>query len=281
MASAPPIRPNPPQGAMPPDLRVRNRSVARFATLRSITALMLREMSTSYGRSPGGYVWAILEPLGAILILALGFSLVIHTPSLGSSFILFYATGFLPFNLYQGLALTIARAINFSRPLLFYPSVTWMDAVLARFILNSLTGILVAYLLLAGILAFSDTQTVLDLGPILMSLGLAMLLGLGVGLMNCALMGLVPVWDLIWSVVTRPLFLASGVLFLYEDMPIFAQNILWYNPLIHILGLFRSGFYPMYDPQYVSVTFVVFCGMATMVMGLVLLGRYHRDILNN
>ena len=31
----------------------------RFATLRTITALILREMATTYGRSPGGYVWAI------------------------------------------------------------------------------------------------------------------------------------------------------------------------------------------------------------------------------
>ncbi|MEL6475009.1 MAG: sugar ABC transporter permease, partial [Pseudomonadota bacterium] len=32
----------------------------RFASLRSIIALMLREMATSYGRSPGGYLWAVL-----------------------------------------------------------------------------------------------------------------------------------------------------------------------------------------------------------------------------
>ena len=44
----------------------------RFATPRTILALMLREMSARYGRSPGGYLWALLEPLGAILILSSG-----------------------------------------------------------------------------------------------------------------------------------------------------------------------------------------------------------------
>ncbi|WP_260008654.1 hypothetical protein [Leisingera sp. M527] len=60
-------------------------------------------MSTRYGRTPGGYLWAILEPMAAILFLAIGFSLVIRSPSLGS-FLLFYATGFLPFNLYQSIS---------------------------------------------------------------------------------------------------------------------------------------------------------------------------------
>ena len=35
----------------------------RFASFRAIGALILREMATSYGRSPGGYIWAILEPV--------------------------------------------------------------------------------------------------------------------------------------------------------------------------------------------------------------------------
>lgn len=262
-------------------LPARKRSVQSFASLRAITALMLREMSTRYGKSAGGYVWAILEPLAAIIILGIGFSLLMRSPSLGSSFLLFYATGFLPFNLYQSLSVVIARSINFSRPLLFYPTVTWVDAVIARLILNTLTNVLVAYLLLAIILAMTDTRTVLDLQPILISMALAMVLGLGVGVLNCAIMGLVPVWDTIWSVATRPLFLASGVIFLYEDMPTVAKNILWFNPLLHITGIMRTGFYPMYTPQYISVLFVIICSLVTLAFGLLILGRYHRDILNN
>ena len=252
----------------------------RFATLRAIMALILREMTTRYGRNPGGYVWAILEPLAAILILGFGFSLLLRTPSLGSSFILFYATGFLPFNLYQSLSVTVARSINFSRSLLVYPAVSWIDAVLARFLLNALTSLLVAYLLIAGILAVTDTRVVLDVGPILEALALAMLLGLGIGTLNCALIGLFPTWDLVWSIVTRPLFLVSGIFYIYEDMPSGVQDVLWFNPLIHITGLMRTGFYPMYSPLYISEIFVITIALACLLMGLILLGRYHRDILN-
>ena len=43
----------------------------RFQNLRVIYALILREMGAKFGRSAGGYAWAIAEPLGGILLLAI------------------------------------------------------------------------------------------------------------------------------------------------------------------------------------------------------------------
>ena len=272
MSSAPP--------PVLPALRPTRVPTRRFATLRTVMALVLREMSTRYGRTPGGYIWGILEPLGAIIVLSIGFGLLLRAPPLGTTFLLFYATGYLPFNLYQSVSLMVARAIGFSRPLLLYPAVTWVDAVLARFLLNSLTGILVTIILLAGILTVTDNRTVLDIPPVLMAMALAMLLGLGIGVLNCAVIGLFPVWDVIWSMITRPLFIASGILFLYDNLPQLAREILWYNPLVHITGLMRQGFYPMYKPLYINEIYVALTALVPLVLGLILLGRYHRDILN-
>ena len=74
---------------------------SRFSTLRTVLALMLREMSTTYGRSPGGYLWAILEPAGGIAMMSVAFGLVLRSPSLGTNFPIFYATGYLPFMMYM------------------------------------------------------------------------------------------------------------------------------------------------------------------------------------
>ena len=253
----------------------------RFATLRAVMALMIREMATRYGRSPGGYAWALLEPLGGVIILSVGMAIIVRTPPLGNSFVLFFATGFLPFQVYQNLSNNVARSINFSRALLFYPAVTWVDAVIARFVLNTLTDVLAMLILITGILSVIDTSTLLDIGPILMSLGLAILVGLGVGMLNCVIFGLFPVWMQVWSIVTRPLFLISGVIFLYDDMPAFAQDILWYNPLVHVTGLMRQGFYPTYRGDYISEAYVLTVALVCLFLGIVLMGRHHRDILNN
>ncbi|MEO1732384.1 MAG: ABC transporter permease [Pseudomonadota bacterium] len=253
----------------------------RFSTIRCISALALREMATRYGKSPGGYIWAIVEPMGMIVILALAFSLLVRTPSLGNSFLLFYATGYLPFNLYQTISSFMAYSIAFSKPLLFYPAVTWTDAILARFILNALTGILVMFILLTAISIVVDTRVVITIEPLVISIFLALLLAAGVGMLNCVLFGLYPVWVQIWSIATRPLFIISGVLFIYEDLPKAVQDILWYNPLMHVTGLARKGFFPTYHASYVDVTYVIICGLVPLFLGVVLMGRYHRDILNS
>jgi capsular polysaccharide transport system permease protein len=263
----------------PPVARARRRH--SWASGRVILALMLREMSTRYGRSPGGYLWAFLEPIGAILVMAIGFSLLVRTPPLGSSFILFFATGMLPFTLYQNLTLAVAGSIGFSKGLLKYPIVTWVDSMIARFTLNTLTSLLIIYIVITGILVVTQTRAIIEIGPILLALLLATFLGTGLGALNCALNGMIVPWPLIWSVITRPLFLASGILIMYEDLPEAAQNIIWYVPQIHIAGIMRSGFYPNYIPEYVSVPYVAGFSLVTLCLGLLLLGRFHRDILNN
>lgn len=264
---------------IPPAQRPRRPHRRSFGHPRTIAALMLREMTAKYGRNPGGYVWAILEPLGMILFLSLGFSLMLRSPSLGNSFLLFYATGFLPFNLFNKGSSMIMNALLYSRNLLKYPAVTWFDAVMARALLHFLTDALIAYILLTGVLLVVDSRTILDFGPIILSFALAGLLGLGVGLVNCVIAGFFPVWRTIWGIFTRPLFLASGIIWIYPNLPAAAANILWYNPLVHITGLARMGYYPTFEPQYISILFVVGLSLILTALGLLLMRRFHLEIL--
>jgi capsular polysaccharide transport system permease protein len=254
----------------------------RFKTARTIMALMLREMTTSYGRSPGGYVWAILEPVGAVAMITvmLSIGLRVRTPSLGTSFVLFYATGMLSFLMYQRIQVPVTKAITFSRPLLFYPGVTYMDAILARFLLNFLTQLTAFGLIMVGILVAFETRAVLDLLPILTAISMAALLALGIGTLNSYLMPTYPLWNSLWGIFTAPLFFLSTVFYTFEDLPMTGQYFLWFNPLVHVVGVMRRGFYPNYDAPWVSMLYVYGLALGLLFLGIVLLGRYHRDILN-
>lgn len=254
----------------------------RFKTARTIFALMMREMSTTYGRSPGGYIWAIVEPLGAITMMTLFMvaGLRIRTPSLGINFPMFYATGMLPFQMYLHSSNAVSRAIGYSRPLLFYPGVTYVDAILSRFLLSVMTRILVSYLVFGGIIVLFETRTALDIEAILLSVSMAAAFGFGVGCLNAYLIPTFPLWDSMWGILTAPLFFMSTIIFTFENLPPLGQDILWYNPLVHVVGMMRRGFYPTYDALYVSPTYVFGVSLICMTAGLVLLGRYYRDILN-
>jgi capsular polysaccharide transport system permease protein len=272
------MQPSPPLQPLPEAaLRVPRRP---FASLRTIVALMLREMATTYGRSPGGYLWAVLQPVAGIALLTVVFSIALRKPPLGVSFPLFYATGLVPFLMYMTVSSKIGMAVLFSRPLLAYPSVTFIDTIIARFLMNVLTEIMVVYIVLTGILLVFDTRAVLDLPAIALSLSLAAVLALGVGTLNCYLFTRFPLWQQIWAILMRPLFFLSCVFMIFDHLPRFAREILWYNPLVHLVGLMRRGFYPTYDAPYVSLAYVLIVSGITLVLGLILLRRYQYQLLN-
>lgn len=257
----------------------RPHAAPRMASVRTILALMLREMATTYGRSPGGSIWVILEPVGGIAMMSVVFSALVQAPPLGVFFPVFYATGMLPFALYGTIQSKVSNALMFSRPLLGFPRVTFLDAILARFALNMMTEAMVAYIVFGGLLTIYDDHVAPDLPVIALSLMLSGLVGLGVGLLNAFLFARFNVWQRGWSILTRPLFLMSCVFFLFANLPEGFQSVLWYNPLVHVVGLMRHGFYPGYDSSYVSVGYVLLFSAATGLAGLILLRRYHRELL--
>jgi capsular polysaccharide transport system permease protein len=247
---------------------------------RAILALILREMSTTYGRSPGGYVWAVLEPAAGIALLTAIFSLGFRSPPLGTSFALFYAGGMLPLTMFNDIVSKMGQSIIFSRALLEYPRVTFADALLARMILSFFTQLIVHSIILSIILVFFDTHTTLDFGKILPAYAILFVFAAGVGTMNAFLIVAFPLWQNIWSIITRPLFLISCIFFIFEGVPQPYRDILWYNPLVHVAGMMRDGYFPFYHPNYVSIIYVVVCGAVPGIWGLLLLRRFHRDILD-
>ncbi|MEM9317799.1 MAG: ABC transporter permease [Pseudomonadota bacterium] len=265
-------------------LPIRSKNPMRYRRtwpgIRATSALILREMSVSYGRSPGGYLWAVLEPAIGIFLLTFLFSLAFRAPPLGISFPLFYATGLVPFLFYVDLSTKLAHALKFSRQLLAYPTVTYTDALLARFALNTITQLLVGYLIFATLLTLFSTRAVLDPGALAQGYLMAAALAVGVGVMNCVLVSMVPVWAQIWGIFNRPLFLVSCVFFLFDAVPEPWRSVLWWNPLIHIVGQMRTAFFPTYDAAYVEPLYVYGLALFLLAAGLVFLSRYHRDIIH-
>lgn len=248
--------------------------------LRSVAALVLREMATTYGRSPGGYLWAVLEPLAAIALLSFAFSLAFHKPSLGISFPLFYATGYLPYMLFHDVSSKTAQAIRFSRPLLSFNAVTWLDALLARFLLNLFTHLVVGALVLGTMLVVFDTHAAPDLTILLRAVVMVAVLALGAGTVNAFLFLAFPAWERVWTIITRPLFIISGVFFLFEDVPAEVRDILWFNPLFHVTGDMRRAFYMTYDASYVSPAFTLGIGVGLLLIGMLLLTRHGDGLLH-
>ncbi len=244
-------------------------------------ALMLREMSSTYGKSSLGYLWALAEPVGGIAFLSIVFALALRSPSLGDSFPLYYSTGLLPLSLFREVSSKTAVAIRYSKPLLGYPRVTYIDAIIARALLNGLTGAMIGAVLIGGMVILNPSFVFLNIPEMALAYTMALGLALGFGTLNCFLFWKFTFWQQIWGILMRPLFLISGVLFNFEDLPKVAQDILWYNPIVHVIGQMRMGVYATYEPTYISYIYIFAIILATLSAGLILLTRYNQDIMYN
>ena len=213
-------------------------------------------------------------------MMSIAFGLVFRQPSLGTNFPIFYATGYLPYMLYMEVSRKTADSIKFSRPLLNYPTVTYLDAILARFILNTLVHLMVFYVVMFGIHILFETHTILHVPSVVRALTMAAMLGLAVGTLNCFLYSMFPVWRQVWTILNRPMFIISTIFFTLEVVPRTYQHFLWYNPLVHIIGEMRRGFYPTYDAVFVTPEYVIGLTMVLLASGLGLLALYYRILLN-
>jgi capsular polysaccharide transport system permease protein len=238
---------------------------------RVLFALVMREMTTRFGRSSGGYVWAVLEPAASVAIMVAVFSQMAHAPPLGRDFGLFYATGYMAFAIWRDVSGVVGGSITANRALLTFPRVTILDTILARFLLQTLTSGLVCALVIGGIVALSRDQARFDLAAALAAFAAGCALGLSLGAFNSLLFACSPTWERTYGVITRPMFIVSGVFFLHDAMPPAIQDVLWWNPLSHVVGLMRVAFYPAYEPSWISPAYLAMWIAAPLVAAALLI----------
>lgn len=247
---------------------MKDRQTSPSALLR----LMQRELRNSRGALPGGILWSFIEPLLTVLLLIAGFSWVLRTPPLGHSYALFFASGFGVFLVFQNTAQAVGNGFAHLKR---KGRRWWPEALMARGLVNGSIAVVVAVSLALGVIVFVEHPPMINYARISLAMCFSGLLGAAVGLLNCAMFHILPIWRPIWGITSRVLFLGSGVLFLPETLPHPVQGYFQINPLVHVLGILREGFYTGYQSPYSDATFVALTGLSVTALGLALLFFTH------
>ncbi len=247
--------------------------------VRVLFALVVREMVTRYGRSAGGYVWAIIEPAVTIALLTAVFSAISRHPSLGTNFPVFFATGYLGFHIYMDISRAVSVAIQSNRALLNFPRISMLDVIIARFLLQTTTSVTAFAVIMGSLLIYFDLHAPMDFVAIFTAIAYAALLGLGIGTLNCVLFAFSPTYERAFNLINRPMFLISGVFFIYEDLPADLQHLIWWNPLIHLTATMREGFYAEYHAAFVAPVFVLLVALTSLMLGVLLLRAFRGRVM--
>ncbi len=95
-----------------------------------------------------------------------------------------------------------------------------------------------------------------------------MVLGFGFGVMNAVIVSLWDSWKHIEKILTRPLIFISGVFYVPSRMPPTITDILWWNPVLHLVEWVREGFYPNYDSAIFTPGYPLFLALILIFLGL-------------
>lgn len=251
----------------------------RFRTLRVIAALILRETGSRESRVSLGFLWTLVDPILTVLVLSVAFAVIQRTPRFGTNFPLFYCTGVLPFHLFTHVCNRVSGSIRFSSNLLGFPSVTVIDVILSRFLLNFLTNLLVFLIMVTWVVQWYDLRVDPHMPSVLLSLTMAGVLGLGIGTMNSFLFLWQPLYETIWGVVNRPMTIFSGVMFAISDLPPNIYGVLKWLPTAQLVAEMRHAYYPSYVNDFVSPGYVLIVSATCFLVGLIGLYRYVFDLL--
>lgn len=217
---------------------------------RVVYAFILRDMRTRFGRSRLGYFWAVFEPLTGILALALVFSVIDRGSPINVDIHLFFFTGIIPWTLFSRGVSMMSNVIESSAVLLTYPQVKVIDVVIARILLEFATIFVVCILYLVVLYFLGIFERIENLLMSIVVLMVCLLFGSAFGLVGAVIKLYLPGYNSFQSLLLRVLFFMSGAFFVADTLPQQIKEVLWYNPVLHLIEWARSAFFYSFESQF-------------------------------
>jgi len=236
-----------------------------------IYALLLRELSSTFGKSRGGLFWAMIEPIAHLLVPVFIFTFIRARLVPGVEYPVFLVYGFLPFLLFKSICLQMVKGVNAVKGLLAYRQVLLMDVFIAKAMAYAVIQTVVFIIVLTGLAMFGFD--VLPPRPIELAavLALTVMFALGLGLVLAAITSLVPDARPVVSIMFMPLYFISGILFPVTRFPDDWMRVLAINPVLHLVELTREMAVEGYEPfKYVSLAYPVTLAFTFTAIGLML-----------
>jgi ABC-type polysaccharide/polyol phosphate export permease len=246
---------------------------------RIIHALLLREVITRYGRHNLGFLWLFAEPM----LFTIGVTVLwTATRSLHGSnlpIVAFAITGYSSVLLWRNMPSRCIGALGPNLSLLYHRNVRPIDIYLSRLVLEA-AGATMSLVFLALVFYFTDwlelPENILQvIGGWLMlcwfGFALAMVLG--------PLSEMSEVVEKLWHPMAYFTFPLSGAAFLVDSLPVRAQQIILYLPMVHGVEYLREGWFGSQVRAHYDMVYMAGLNAGLTFVALLLVRRVSRIVI--
>ena len=249
-----------------------------WQVIRSVWyAIFFREALARTTADRMAWFWMLFEPIAVIgIMVAIRTVVMGRTRHIaGAEFIPWLIVGLFGFHLVRENMMKAIGSIEANKGMFAYRQVKPIDPVFVRCYLEGmLKSFIFLLFILAGVMLEFDLIPDQPINALFCWISL-WCLGMGSGLINSVIAGLVPEIGRVIRLASLPLLLMSGVIFPLNFVPHEILQFMMLNPIVHGLEAMRGAFFSSYHPiAGTSLLYLWYWALTFMLVGLMLHLRF-------
>jgi len=245
---------------------------------RVIHALVIRELTTRFGRENIGFLWIMVEPLLFAALVGILWRLTRGPEEHGVSIIAFVATGYIPLTLFRHSVQRSVLVFTANSSLLYHRHIKILDFIIARFIIENI-GCMMAYLFIAVILISTDVMPVpADIGLFICGWALYSFFCFSLCVVLSPLSEISEVMEKFIPVTTYIMIPFSGAFTMSSWLSPRMREFLLLSPFVNGMELMRKGIWGDTLTAFYNIWNPIICSLTLIGVGLVLCRRVRRTL---
>lgn len=245
---------------------------------RVIIALMIRELSTRFGRENIGFLWIMVEPMMFALLVALAWRVMKGSQEHGVSIVMFVISGYIPLTLFRHAVTRSVKVFEVNSSLLYHRQITLPDFILVRFIIEMIGSMLAFSFVATALYFFGFFSPIYSMEALLSGWFLYSLFTLCICYIIAPLSEMSDVLEKVIPVTTYIMIPFSGTFTMVEWLPPSAREYMLWSPPVTGMELIRFGLFGHSVQPYYSVPIALGSSTACLLIGLLLCRKVRRDL---
>ena len=251
---------------------------AFYIQQRVIKALILRELHTRYGRQNIGYLWLILEPMLLCMIVGLVHARGSHVHNGDIVSVPLALLGYCNFMVFRSLFNRGEGAIEQNLPLLYHRTVTPLDVLLGRALLDTAGAWVSLAILMGAAVGFGMTHLPTRPGWLIVGMLVMFWFSFAASLSVAGLTYQRRVLGRLVHPFTYIMMPLSGAFFTMKTLPVELRDAFLWVPLAHIFEILRYGWFTSASGDYFSLSYLFGWLLSLSLLGLILLAGARKRI---
>jgi capsular polysaccharide transport system permease protein len=246
---------------------------------RVISALMIRELTTRFGRENIGFLWVMAEPLMFGGLVSIMWRFVKGPSEHGIGIFAFVVSGYLPLTLFRHVVSRSVSVFLANGSLMYHRQIRVLDFIIVRFVIEFLGGMM-AYLFIGVLLfAFGLFPVPYSMGALIGGWMVYCLFVLSLAFVIAPLSEMSEVLEKIVPVTTYIMIPVSGTFNMVEWLTPSARPYLALSPLVSGVELMRYGLFGELVTPYYNLPVAFGATIVLTVIGLALCRKVRKNLV--